>query len=179
MASRAPAPPCRPIRASARPFLGRALASGTSSLGPSLGGRARNATRRAQTRRASVRTPNALQIGARRRWRPGAWSLRPMEGPSVSVELDRAGPLEVIEQNRLDVEQQLDLVADDDSAARELVLPGDAEVVAVDGGPCLETDAAQLALVLVSHPERGLPLSEGAANRSGRDGRLPGPQSAS
>src|SRR5271167_279579 len=90
--------------------------------------------------------------------RPGACAP---SGHSVSIELDRAGPLEVIEQNRLDVEQQLDLVADYDSAARELVLPGDAEVVAVDRGPCLEADAVQLALVLVSHPERRLPRSQG------------------
>jgi hypothetical protein len=43
------------------------------------------------------------------------------------VILDRAGPFEVIEQDRLRVEDQLDLVPHDHPAAGKLVLPGDAE----------------------------------------------------
>ena len=78
-----------------------------------------------------------------------------------SVVLDRAGSFEVLEQDRLDVEDELDLVADDHPAAGELVLPGDAEVVAVDRGARLEADTAQVALVLVTDPERRLPLPEG------------------
>lgn len=42
---------------------------------------------------------------------------------AVPVVLDRAGALEVVEQDRLDVERGLDLVADDHPAARDLVLP--------------------------------------------------------
>jgi hypothetical protein len=54
--------------------------------------------------------------------------------------LDRAGPLEVLEGDRFDVEDQVDLVADDHPAAGELVLPGDADAVAVDPGGRLEAD---------------------------------------
>ena len=79
---------------------------------------------------------------------------------SVAVVLDRACPFEVIEQDRLDIECQLDLVADDDAAARKLVLPGDPEVSPVDPCTRLETDPAHVALVLVSHPEWRLPLPE-------------------
>src|SRR5207248_5597960 len=79
---------------------------------------------------------------------------------SVSVVLDRAGLLEIFEQDRLGVERELDLVADDHAATRELVLPGDAEVVTVDCRPRLEADPAQLALVLLADPERGLPFAE-------------------
>src|SRR5215218_5549987 len=77
-----------------------------------------------------------------------------------SVVVDRSGAFEVFEENRLDVEAELDLVADHAAAVRELVLPGDAEVVAVDPGGGLETDAAHLAPVLVSLPPRRLPLAE-------------------
>ena len=79
---------------------------------------------------------------------------------SVSVVLDRPGSLEVLEQDRLDVENQLGIVADDHPAAGELVLPGDAEVMAVDRGVGLEADAAHLALVLLADPERRLPLPQ-------------------
>jgi len=50
----------------------------------------------------------------------------------IAVVLDRAGLFEVIEQDRLDVQVQVDLVRNRDSAARNLVLPGDAELPAVD-----------------------------------------------
>ena len=42
---------------------------------------------------------------------------------SLPVILDRAGSFEVLEQDRLDVEDQTDLVGDDHAAAGELVLP--------------------------------------------------------
>src|SRR5690349_15372264 len=44
--------------------------------------------------------------------------------PSLSVVLDCAGSLEVFQQNRLDIEAELDLVAHDDAAPGDLVLPG-------------------------------------------------------
>jgi hypothetical protein len=79
----------------------------------------------------------------------------------LAVVLDRAGSLEILEQDRLDVQVELDLVADDDAAAGDVVLPGDTEVVAVDLGGGLEADAPELALVLVADPEGGLPFAEG------------------
>src|ERR1700737_1129439 len=80
--------------------------------------------------------------------------------PSASVVLDRAGTFEVLEPDRFDVEYQLDLVTDDHATAGKLILPGDAEVVAVDSGRCFEPDPAQLALVLLADPERRLPLPQ-------------------
>jgi hypothetical protein len=59
---------------------------------------------------------------------------------SISVVLNRARSLEVLEQDRFDVEDQLDFVTDDHAAAGNLILPGDAEVVAVELGRRLETD---------------------------------------
>jgi hypothetical protein len=47
------------------------------------------------------------------------------------VLLARAGSLEVVEEDRFDVEDQFDLVADDDAAARDLVL----QVVIVGAPP--------------------------------------------
>src|SRR5205823_7375126 len=78
----------------------------------------------------------------------------------LAVVLDRPGPLEVVEQDRLDVECQHDLVADEHATVRELVLRGDAPVVAVD--PCArrEPDPPQLAPVLLADPEGRLPLTE-------------------
>jgi hypothetical protein len=58
------------------------------------------------------------------------------------------------------VEDQFDLVAHNDAAVGDLVLPGDAEVVPVDPGGRLEADPAQLALVLLSEPEGRLPLAQ-------------------
>jgi hypothetical protein len=43
-------------------------------------------------------------------------------------------------------------------------LPGDAEVVPVGPGRGLESDPAQLVLVLLSRPKRGLPLAEVATS---------------
>src|ERR1700736_4873214 len=40
-------------------------------------------------------------------------ALDERQGRSISVVLDRAGSLEVLEQDRLDVEHQLDLITDD------------------------------------------------------------------
>src|SRR4051794_21293159 len=79
---------------------------------------------------------------------------------SLPVVLDRAGPLEIFEEDRLDIEHQLDLVADDHAAAGNLVLPRDAEIVAIDPGAGLEADPAHVALVLVALPERCHPLAE-------------------
>src|SRR5436190_2707249 len=78
----------------------------------------------------------------------------------VAVVLDRAGALEVLERDRLDVEHELDLVRHDHAAARDLVLPRDAEVVPVDLRRGLEADPSQLAPVLVADPERRLPFAE-------------------
>src|SRR5207248_7324338 len=77
-----------------------------------------------------------------------------------AVVLDRAGSLEVLEQDRLDVEDELDLVAHDHAAAGELVLPRDPELVSVDPGLRLEAEAAEVAPVLVSLPERRPPLAD-------------------
>jgi hypothetical protein len=41
----------------------------------------------------------------------------------VTVVLDRARSFEVVEQDRLDVEREVDVFADDDAAAGDLVLP--------------------------------------------------------
>src|SRR5947208_9561074 len=79
---------------------------------------------------------------------------------SASVVLDRAGALEVLEQDRFDVERELDLVADDHAAAGEFVLPGDTEVVAVDPGGRLEADPAHFPLVLLADPPGRLPLAQ-------------------
>src|SRR5947209_9570029 len=79
---------------------------------------------------------------------------------SIPVVLDRAGLLEVVEQDRFHVEVEVDLVADHDSAPGDLVLPRDAKVVPVDPGARLKADAAQIALVLVADPERRLPFAE-------------------
>src|SRR4051812_15269697 len=97
--------------------------------------------------------------------RGGVGALR-----ALAVILDRAGALEVVEQDRLDVERDLDLVADDYAAPGELVLPRDAEVVPVDPGDRLEADPAQLALALVAEPERRRPLAEVVDIESDRAG---------
>src|SRR5205085_11108951 len=79
---------------------------------------------------------------------------------STSEVLDRAGAREVLEQDRLGVEDQLDLVADDHAATGELVLPRDAEVVPIDPGGRLESDPAHVALVVVADPEGRVPLAQ-------------------
>src|SRR5947209_9312028 len=93
---------------------------------------------------------------------PAAPAVRRRSGSRcvVAVVLDRARSLRVVEQDRLDIEVQVDLVRDDDSAPRDLVLPGHAEVRPVDPGAGFETDASKLASVLVADPERCLPLPE-------------------
>jgi hypothetical protein len=98
-----------------------------------------------------------------RRWRaPHAYRSSRLSGrfSLVSVILDRAGSLEVLEDDCFDVEGQVDLIADDHAAAWDFVLPGNAEVVSVDPGGRLEADPAHIALVLLSGPEGCLPLSE-------------------
>jgi hypothetical protein len=67
-------------------------------------------------------------------------SLSNRRARSLAGILDGAGPFEVIEQDRLRVEDQLDLVANDRPAAGKLVLPRDGEVVAVDARNCLKAD---------------------------------------
>src|SRR5580704_3949904 len=88
--------------------------------------------------------------------RPARRTARPL----ASVVLDGAGTFEVLEQDRFDVEGQLDLIAHDHPAPGELVLPGDAEVVAVDRGVRLEAHPAHVALILLTDPERRLPLPQ-------------------
>jgi hypothetical protein len=56
--------------------------------------------------------------------------------------VDRPGALEVIEEDRFDVEGQFDLVPDGHAVAGKFVLAGDAEVVPVDAGGRLEPDRA-------------------------------------
>ena len=76
----------------------------------------------------------------------------------AAVVPDRPRGLEVVEEDGLDVEEQLDLVADDHAPTGEIVLPGDAEVVAVDPRRGLEADPAHLPLVLAALPPGGLPF---------------------
>src|SRR5919198_3704584 len=102
-----------------------------------------------------------VRKGSSVRVRQRAYSHAGRRRRSASVVLDRAGSLQVVQQDRFDVEDEFDLVADDHAATGDLVLPGDAEVVSVDPGGRLEADPAHLALVLVSLPPRRLPLAEG------------------
>src|SRR5271166_2755963 len=78
----------------------------------------------------------------------------------LPVVLDRAGPFEVLEQDRLDVERYVDVIAADQTAVGEAVLPGDAEVVPVDPGGRREADPPHTALVLLADPEGRVPLAQ-------------------
>src|SRR5439155_15509313 len=78
----------------------------------------------------------------------------------ASVVLDCPGRFEIPFVNRLEAQHEVDLVADDDPAPRNVVLPRHAEIVAVDLGPALEADPAQRAAILVPDPEGRLPLTE-------------------
>src|SRR3984893_5527344 len=91
-----------------------------------------------------------------------AWRLGPVApGPRPrTVVLNCAGGAQIGVEDRLDVERDLDLIADDHSSAGDLVLPGDGEVVSVDARLGFEADAGQRALVLRADPERRLPPAE-------------------
>src|SRR6266536_1460538 len=73
----------------------------------------------------------------------------------LPVVLDRPGALEVVLEDRLDVQGDVDLVAHDHAAARQPVLPSDAEVVAVDRGGGRKADPVQRSAVLLAGPDLG------------------------